>query len=428
MLSGRERTKQKLREHAISNVHAKQPASAVARSYDARTVLVRSSEGEDLYIGFPKNDYDRSAGRKGRVIKDDPSKYPSRNEIVGGWAGGEAGLWQFRDQIKRRRTRNLTTNQSAKSRMADHEKSVWARFAQLRTRAFVRAAQLDTAAGEGAGLHKSAGQQRRTKRPAKLPGEPKCTEDGKQLSPRTRPRHRSRGSHGQEPPDRGGGKGGTIRRALFWFNEHRPAEESNKSAGGREEIISENIAGSGGNTGVKGRVVYDDDDKYPNKEDVGPLSGATGGFAGGELGVKSFAATGEVKLRQPGQPGGQGVSPLSIIFLLLGAGGTGAALYFNGFFSGTAESGFTAESVMKAATSAAQSATTAATSVATGEQTDKTPILIGAGVIGGLAALTAAKIAFDSVKDQLREGASKALVLGAFATVVLLTAKAVIED
>lgn len=50
---------------------------------------VRSKDKKDIYLG------------KGRVIKDDPSKYPDRNELgVGGWAGGELGLWSFRDQVK----------------------------------------------------------------------------------------------------------------------------------------------------------------------------------------------------------------------------------------------------------------------------------------------------------------------------------------
>jgi hypothetical protein len=55
-------------------------------------------------------------------------------------------------------------------------------------------------------------------------------------------------------------------------------------------------------------------------------AGATGGFAGGERGVKAFVRDGEVKIRQPGQPGGQGPSPLSIAFLVMFAGAAGAAI------------------------------------------------------------------------------------------------------
>jgi hypothetical protein len=48
--------------------------------------------------GFPKGDYAPRQGRVGRFIKDDPSKYPDKEDIgffkgvVGGWAGGEAAL------------------------------------------------------------------------------------------------------------------------------------------------------------------------------------------------------------------------------------------------------------------------------------------------------------------------------------------------
>ena len=53
-------------------------------------------------LGFVKGDYAPREGRKGRVIVDDPSKYPGRDELglVGGWAGGEAALQKLRDEIK----------------------------------------------------------------------------------------------------------------------------------------------------------------------------------------------------------------------------------------------------------------------------------------------------------------------------------------
>eukprot|EP00884_Botryococcus_braunii_P003362 jgi/Botrbrau1/13026/Bobra.0389s0018.3 len=47
---------------------------------------------DDVYIGFEKGDYAPRIGRKGRFVKDDPSKYPDRSPFTGGWAGGEAGL------------------------------------------------------------------------------------------------------------------------------------------------------------------------------------------------------------------------------------------------------------------------------------------------------------------------------------------------
>lgn len=48
---------------------------------------------EEIYIG------------KGRTIRDDPKKYPSKvsvgffENVAGGWAGGEAGLWNLREDI-----------------------------------------------------------------------------------------------------------------------------------------------------------------------------------------------------------------------------------------------------------------------------------------------------------------------------------------
>ena len=56
--------------------------------------------------GFVKGDYEPREGRQGRFIADDPSKYPDKDDIglfkgiSGGWAGGEAALYKFREQIK----------------------------------------------------------------------------------------------------------------------------------------------------------------------------------------------------------------------------------------------------------------------------------------------------------------------------------------
>ena len=52
-------------------------------------------DGEDVYIGFEKGDYDRAKGRKGRVVKGKKEDYPDRNDFTGGWAGGEKGLQEF---------------------------------------------------------------------------------------------------------------------------------------------------------------------------------------------------------------------------------------------------------------------------------------------------------------------------------------------
>ena len=53
----------------------------------AREVVVSAvSDGDGrVYVG------------KGKWLKDDVSKYPSRTTLTGGWAGGEVGMWQFRE-------------------------------------------------------------------------------------------------------------------------------------------------------------------------------------------------------------------------------------------------------------------------------------------------------------------------------------------
>ncbi|KAJ9509203.1 hypothetical protein QJQ45_001486 [Haematococcus lacustris] len=81
---------------------------------------------EEQYIGFPKNDYAPRAGRKGRVIVDDARKYPTRDALVGGWAGGEAGLWQLREQIKAEESTLTDANVIApKSPVRQPVKSKW---------------------------------------------------------------------------------------------------------------------------------------------------------------------------------------------------------------------------------------------------------------------------------------------------------------
>ena len=56
-------------------------------------VKVTKGSGEQIYIGFDKGDKDRS--KPGRMISDDPSRYPDRTSTTGGWSGGEQGLAAF---------------------------------------------------------------------------------------------------------------------------------------------------------------------------------------------------------------------------------------------------------------------------------------------------------------------------------------------
>ena len=51
--------------------------------------------GNEIYIGFDKGDSTPRKGRKGRLVNDDPKRYPERDAFSGGWAGGEVGLREF---------------------------------------------------------------------------------------------------------------------------------------------------------------------------------------------------------------------------------------------------------------------------------------------------------------------------------------------
>ena len=56
-------------------------------------IKVIKEGGEQIYIGFDKGA--KSKDGKGRIIEDDPSRYPDRTQTTGGWAGGEQGLAAF---------------------------------------------------------------------------------------------------------------------------------------------------------------------------------------------------------------------------------------------------------------------------------------------------------------------------------------------
>ena len=66
-------------------------AAAAAKAKGAASAAARApqpiaKDGRDvIYLG------------RGRTIKDDARKYPARNELTGGFAGGELGLAAFKD-------------------------------------------------------------------------------------------------------------------------------------------------------------------------------------------------------------------------------------------------------------------------------------------------------------------------------------------
>lgn len=57
-----------------------------------------------------------------------------------------------------------------------------------------------------------------------------------------------------------------------------------------------------------------------------PAAGATGGFAGGEKGLKQYVATGEIALADPNQPQRRQFSPVALAGLLVAAGAGGGLL------------------------------------------------------------------------------------------------------
>ncbi len=75
----------------------KDKAEAAGKDVDiekqGNEVIVTKQSGEQIYIGFDKGAKDRSG--PGRVISDDPSRYPDRTQTTGGWSGGEKGLAAF---------------------------------------------------------------------------------------------------------------------------------------------------------------------------------------------------------------------------------------------------------------------------------------------------------------------------------------------
>lgn len=175
----------------------------------------------EIYIGFEKGDYAPRAGRTGRVVIDDPNKYPGRdNDFVGGWAGGEVGLKAF-------------------------------------------AASAATEEASTSGRTEASSAKKSTAAAAKK---------------------------------------GTSKGGVYIGHEKEDYE--------------------GRRLGLPGRFVDDDPQKYPDKESVGPLLNAVGGFAGGERGVKAFAETGRIPLAPDGK-GSRQFSPLAFagFVALVGAGG-----------------------------------------------------------------------------------------------------------
>ncbi|KAG2455160.1 hypothetical protein HYH02_000977 [Chlamydomonas schloesseri] len=300
-----------------STVSAARPVGASARRVSLAAVqqvkqastTAAAGPQEEIYIGFVKEEgFGDRTGRKGRVIKDDPRKYPSRDWVgVGGWAGGEAGLWQLREQV--------TKEKESK---------------------------------------KPAGPAPSSPLPVKIPKAPA----------------------GKAPVYIG--------------------------------FVKEE--GFGSREGKRGRIVVDDPRKYAGKEDLGPLAGVTGGFAAGEVGLKQYVATGDVKLRAPGQPGPKQFSPLTLAGAVALAGAVGGVVL--GLVNDAGEIEQTRELLQRAATD---------------ENTLKY-VAVGAAAVGATAVLVAINNAVRALQRQLEENGGRVVVSAAFLAVVLLVAKGIIES
>ncbi|GAB4818960.1 hypothetical protein N2152v2_006006 [Parachlorella kessleri] len=163
----------------------------------------------------------------------------------------------------------------------------------------------------------------------------------------------------------------------------------------------------GKRTGNQGRVIKDDARKYPERNEL------TGGFAGGELGLKKFVELGDVPIAEPGSRGrGQGQSPLFIAGLLGGAATVGGLLLFD-----VAETGEQALQV-------------SAPSVAVAGLDDNTKLLLQAAVVlAGLTGVVAGgRAVVGAAANSVKESAIKLGTLAVFWVSVFLAAQFVLSS
>eukprot|EP00775_Hariotina_reticulata_P004770 gene4770-5020_t len=296
--------------------------STVEAPTTSSTSTAPSSAGnvKDIYIGFTKDDTAPREGRKGRVIQDDPSKYPSKEDIgflpgaTGGWAGGEAGLWQLREQV-------LQEKQQAKK-------------------------PASSAAGEATSTSSKAVQ-------------PQASKDGL---------------------------------AAIYVGYGKDELEKRKA-------------------GEPGRFILDNPAKYPAKEDLGIFPGATGGFAGGEKGLKQYIATGDVLLRDPNRPLPRQTSPVAIAGLLIAAGAGGGLL-------------------LNEVTDLGESAVKAEIVNAPIDDRTKALLLVAVALLGGVGVLAAGRAAVSSLESRISSAGdqiTKLVIAGAFWFAVFFAARAVLE-
>lgn len=233
---------------------------------------------------------------KGRTVVDDPSRYPDRTELTGGWAGGEVGLKRF-------------------------------------------AAEAAAAGGDKAGADKKAGVEAAVKK--------------------------SKGS-------------------IYVGN---------------------------------GRFIDDDPAKYADKETLAGFTNVTGGFAGGERGVKAFAASGSLEIAPPGAPGSPQFSPLAFAFGLAAVAAGGGVLLNSG--------------VVEVETIAAGGAALPSAPSLPADPSSRAALVTGAAgfaVLGGIVGVRAAVMGAKARAASLAASIGDAAKAAAFWVALFFAAKLVLEN
>lgn len=163
--------------------------------------------------------------------------------------------------------------------------------------------------------------------------------------------------------------------------------------------------------GVQGRVIKDDARKYPERTEL------TGGFAGGELGLKKFVELGDVPIAEPGSSGvRQGQSPLIIAGLLGGAATVGGLILMD-----AAETG---EQVLNSVPALD------AVKATTGGLDENTKTLLQAFVLlAGLTGVVAGgRVIVSAAANSIKEGAVKLGTLAVFWVTVFFVAQYVLSS
>lgn len=95
-------------------------ASTVAERTPSAAAAAPADEGlQEIYIGFAKGDIAPRAGRKGRVIVDNPTKYPGKDD-VGPLPGATGTLGGYRVAARTDRCTLLPICPSVSQRQTQH--------------------------------------------------------------------------------------------------------------------------------------------------------------------------------------------------------------------------------------------------------------------------------------------------------------------